>query len=87
MGTKSNPGNFDCYASAEPDEPMFILLARDPSAYILVHEWADRREWAIDRGEKPEEDRAMVSEARECAIAMEKFFEERRARKLRESME
>jgi hypothetical protein len=30
MGTKSNPGPFDCYAKAEPDEPMFVLLARDP---------------------------------------------------------
>lgn len=30
MGTKSNPTQFDCYANALPDEPMFILLARDP---------------------------------------------------------
>lgn len=29
MGTKNNPGAFDCYANAEPDEPMFVLLARD----------------------------------------------------------
>ena len=25
MGTKNEPGEFDCYAAAEPDEPMFII--------------------------------------------------------------
>jgi len=28
MATKKNPGEFDCYANAGPDEPMFVLLAR-----------------------------------------------------------
>ena len=32
MATKNNPGKFDCYTNAEPDEPMFILLGRDPVA-------------------------------------------------------
>lgn len=32
MGTKNNPGAFDCYANAEPDEPMFVLLGRDKHA-------------------------------------------------------
>jgi len=44
MSTKNNPGSFDCYAKAEPDEPMFILLARDPLAPILVDLWASMRE-------------------------------------------
>ena len=39
MGTKNNPGDFDCYTNAEPDEPMFILLARDPLAPFLVALW------------------------------------------------
>ena len=26
---KENPGRFDCYANALPDEPMFVLLARE----------------------------------------------------------
>lgn len=39
MGTKNNPGKFDCYTKAEPDEPMFVLLARDPLAPILVNLW------------------------------------------------
>ena len=36
MGTKNNPGVFDCYANAEPDEPMFVLLGRDKDAATLV---------------------------------------------------
>jgi hypothetical protein len=40
MGTKNNPGKFDCYEKAEPDEPMFVLLARDPLAPALVEAWA-----------------------------------------------
>jgi hypothetical protein len=40
MGTRANPGPHDCYAAAEPDEPLFVLLARDPVAYHLVRIWA-----------------------------------------------
>ena len=43
MGTKNNPGAFDCYANAEPDEPMFVLLGRDPLAPFLVSIWAKVR--------------------------------------------
>lgn len=43
MGTKNNPGEFDCYTAAEPDEPMFILLARDPLAAHLVSIWSKVR--------------------------------------------
>lgn len=43
MGTKHDPGPHDCYRAAEPDEPMFVLLARDPDAPDLVREWARRR--------------------------------------------
>ena len=28
MATKEKLGQFDCYEKAEPDEPMFVLLAR-----------------------------------------------------------
>lgn len=70
MGTKNNPGRFDCYGNAEPDEPMFILLARDTSAPRVVEEWAAIREQMIDEGIKPESDMAMVTEARECAGKM-----------------
>lgn len=70
MGTKSKPGDYDCYANAAPDEPMFILLARDASAPFIVARWADCREDMIREGSKPKEDMAMVREARECAVAM-----------------
>ena len=43
MGTKNNPGKFDCYDAAEPDEPMFTLLARDRLAAHLVSIWAKLR--------------------------------------------
>lgn len=70
MGTKNNPGKFDCHANAAPDEPMFIMLARDVHAPLIVEGWASNREDAINRGFYPESDRAKVAEARECAEAM-----------------
>lgn len=63
MGTKNNPGGFDCYVNAEPDEPLFVLLGRDKHAPTLVWLWATLRE--LD-GEDPE----TVKEARECVTAM-----------------
>jgi hypothetical protein len=63
MGTKNNPGAFDCYANAEPDEPMFVLLGRDKHAPTLVWLWSTLRE--LD-GEDP----VKVQEARECCAKM-----------------
>jgi hypothetical protein len=67
MGTKENPGDFDCYANAAPDEPMFILLGRDPMAPTLARLWACLREMAG-------EDLAKVDEARRCATMMEEHL-------------
>ena len=39
MGTKNNPGNFDCYAKLADDEPYFVLRAKDPIAPFLVGAW------------------------------------------------
>lgn len=66
MGTKIDPGRFDCYAAAEPDEPMFVLLGRDRHAPTLVWLWATLRELA---GEDPEK----VAEARECVSRMIRY--------------
>lgn len=66
MGTKNNPGEFDCYAKAEPDEPMFILLGRDPLAADLVREWARRRVETRGPSEK-------VDQAIECAEQMDRW--------------
>lgn len=64
MGTKNNPGQYDCYAKAAPDEPLFTLRAKDPLAPMLVRLWALRAEKA---GAEPEK----VTEARACADAMD----------------
>jgi len=64
MGTKNSPGAFDCYAAAESDEPMFVLLARDPLAASLVREWAALR--AARTGATPK-----VVEALKAADAMD----------------
>jgi len=73
MGTKNDPGKFDCYANALPDEPMFILLARDMDAPARVRSWAAERALSILLGEKPESDKAMVIEALECADKMQRW--------------
>lgn len=64
MGTKNKPGQFDCYANAAPDEPMFVLLARDRHAPVLVKLWALLRE-------RSNEDEQVIAEALGCAKAME----------------
>jgi hypothetical protein len=64
MGTKNQPGEFDCYANAEPDEPMFILLGRDALAGPLVLLWAAAREALHMNTEEK------IVEARRCATAM-----------------
>lgn len=73
MGTKQQPGAFDCYEKAMPDEPMFTLLARDPRAAWAVRAWASTREYDIEVGRAPASDTAAVAEARQCADDMEKW--------------
>lgn len=72
MGTKNNPGKFDCYANADPDEPMFILLGRDKFGPLLVRLWALLR-WLTG------ESAAKVAEARQCANAMCEFRRKRKS--------
>ena len=67
MGTKKNPSRCDCYHAAEMDEPMFVLLARDPIAPMLVRLWASIR--GLTRGGSDRE-LARQREAMECAAAM-----------------
>lgn len=70
MGTKNNPGKYDCYTKADPDEPMFVLLARDPLAPMLVRLWADLRSYLADNPSK-------VFEAHECAASMDSWRDAR----------
>lgn len=96
MGTKNNPGKFDCYANADPDEPMFVLLGRDRLAGHLVSIWSKIRmgdmeaasvvfldllaKHAVAYGMEPDVDKA--SEAMECSLAMFKFWHLRHEAKL-----
>ncbi len=75
MGTKNNPGAFDAYEKAEPDEPMFTLLARDPLAPDIVRQWADAygARCGID---PPAKQNQKINEAYQCADAMEKWLRE-----------
>jgi len=69
VGTKNDPGNFDCYANAEPDEPMFILLARDKSAPDVIDLWADIREEKDEDGSETQK----VINARDIANDMREW--------------
>jgi len=48
LGTKNNPGKWDCHSNAEPDKPLFTLLARDPTAEFFVAAWAAVRAGDVD---------------------------------------
>jgi hypothetical protein len=68
MGSKNKPGSFDCFAKADPDEPMFVLLGRDPTASMLTVLWVRLR---IALGENPRSDQ--ILEALETAGELEKW--------------
>jgi hypothetical protein len=72
MSTKNNPGNFDCYAAALPDEPMFILLARDRVAPIIILEWVEfrRRNAQANHAHLTLEEETQLNEAAACAAEM-----------------
>jgi hypothetical protein len=69
MATKAKPGLFDCYAAAQPDEPLFVLLGRDVNAPSLVEAWANVREQVMS------EDPAKIAEARTCAKDMRAWLD------------
>ncbi len=77
MGTKKTPGKFDCYANALDDEPMFVLLARDPQGVETVRYWAANykatKEQISENKRLTVEQYAKYSEALECAEAMTKW--------------
>ena len=81
MGTKANPGKFDCYAKAADDEPIFVLRASDPRAPDAVRHWADhyiiQKQIANSVGNGPEpltnSQQEKYAEALACADAMEEW--------------
>jgi hypothetical protein len=85
MGTKSEPGNFDCYTHAEDDEPLFVLLARDRTAPVIVRAWADARELMLREAWTQQTtigemfvELDQINEARQCAGLMEQWRSEHR---------
>lgn len=84
MGTKATPGRFDCHEAAEPDEPLFTLLARDPLAPFLVSIWSSVRCGDLEAAETKfatmlqrvgprycvQPDTEKASEALDCAMEM-----------------
>jgi hypothetical protein len=68
MGTKNNPGAFDCYHNAHPDEPMFVILGRDPIGGALVRLWAAARPALEKAG-----DDQKITEAIHCSAAMDQW--------------
>lgn len=64
MGTKANPGKFDCYSKAAPDEPIFVLRSMDPSAPVLVRLWAAIRAGHMEQAHKLLDTAAGMSKAK-----------------------
>jgi hypothetical protein len=75
MATKNNPGEFDCYTNALPDEPMFTLLARDKSAPALIRTWCTIRLAEMGSGLRSVEELPQIREAQACADAMDAWRE------------
>jgi hypothetical protein len=73
MGSKLNPGVSDCYAEALPDEPMFVLLARDPSAPEILEQWAAARRHEVQLGRRSLADINRIAEAMNLAADMREW--------------
>lgn len=73
MGTKEAPGFYSYLGKAEPGEPVFVLLGRDPQAPALIRRWADERDKLGERRDR-------VAEAYALASEMEKFHRAYHAR-------
>lgn len=68
MGTKNEPGRFDCFDKAEADEPLFVLRAKDPVAAATVRVWILLRRVArLNKLGEAER----LEEAENCAHAMD----------------
>ena len=70
MSSKLYRSENECYTRALPDEPYFVLLARDLDAPDTVKSWAWRRGKAIREGYKPAVDKHLVTDAKSVAYAM-----------------
>lgn len=81
MPTKQNPGAFDCYKAALPDEPIFVILGRDPAGPATLDFWAAQR---IKRGKTVgDDDKSRIG----AAIDEAKKMQDWRSRMLEASVD
>ena len=80
MGTKNNPGEYDCYAKLADDEPYFLLRAKDIAAHETVRKWVEmRRQFRMFQspfGVPTPKQEAKLQEAMKVAEAMNQWFHE-----------
>jgi hypothetical protein len=60
--------------TADGDEPIFILRARDVTAPAVILSWAARREALKQQSVKPDADKALVTSARALADNMKNWY-------------
>ncbi|MCK5615395.1 hypothetical protein KAR91_76735 [Candidatus Pacearchaeota archaeon] len=72
MSTLNNPGPHDCLKKVHPDEPIFVLCARDPLAPRCVRKWAYD---ALQRNDGTKIDK--INEALKTADEMEEWQKNR----------
>jgi len=81
MSTKQSPGPFDCFKAALPDEPIFVILGRDPAGPATLDKWAHER-IVLGKNVTPD-DRERLREAINQATEMSEW----RARMLEASVD
>ena len=75
MGTKTNPGEYDCYAALADDEPYFLLRANDPLAPEIVRDWVRQyRKMKVSNGAYGSKQATKSLEAEDVADAMERWW-------------
>jgi hypothetical protein len=67
MWSKSKPGPFDRSTEAESEEPIFVLLGRDPVAFLLVSLWIGVHDVMGDNA--PD----VALDAAQCVLALEQW--------------
>ena len=88
MTERTVPVSIDpCLAKREPDEPMFILLARDSCAVPTMDFWCNQREREIWDGLRPDtpEEREHIKQVRQKADAFRQWRYQNRVLPMRKS--
>ncbi|MDX1371011.1 MAG: hypothetical protein R3321_00985 [Nitrososphaeraceae archaeon] len=74
MGTKKNPGKFDCYNNLKDDEPYFVIMGRDPVGSFIINNWILLRQSITEKGEDGESvEKEKFKEASELSLKMSEY--------------